>query len=70
MYPFLQGQYLNIRVLLLLSESISPLADIYNTENAISFLIQSLQNRATLISKEYSVIPGRRLYLIRVNTLG
>lgn len=68
MYPLFQGQDLNVGVLLL--ESISSRADIYNTENAISSLIQSMQIRATLPGKEHNVIPGKSLYSIRANTLG
>ena len=68
MYPLLQGQDLNVRVFW--SDSISSLADIYNTETAISSLIQGMQSRVTLPGKEHSVIPGKSLYSIRANTLG
>ena len=50
MYPLFQGQDLNVGALL--SDIISSLADIYNTENVIAFLIQSMQSRATLPGKD------------------
>ena len=66
MYPLFQGQDLNVRGFC----QISSLADIHNTETAISSLIQSMQSRVTLPGKEHSVIPGKSLYSIRANTLG